>query len=654
MNADRSSSVTRMTSAQGSTEAQGYQRRFGPLDVLVLSAWCGLIAGLLEVATRIACRAIDPTGRLYLISRHYLWLIPLANMLALLGLGLFLAGITRLWPRRGWWLSGRLLGALVILPSLMVAGPQVFTAAWFVLALGIASRLVPWFERTSTDPRRFLLRSLPVGLAVVVILAGTVFAGDWLKQRREAARALPPADCPNVLLIVLDTVRADRLSLYGYNLATTPILERLAQRGVRFHEARATAPWTLPSHASIFTGRWPHELAVKWMTPLGGNAPTLAEYLEAHGCATAGFVGNVIYCSSETGLDRGFTHYEDYYVVGLGFLRLPIIVDSFLTTLARFDFNDEGGPSFSLRDFLRRWFYAGHRRDAATINRAFLRWLDRRPEPGRPFFVFLNYIDAHVPYKLPDGATPRFGPTPESQDEIRIVYDDWASSDKLWLPRYYVRMARDCYDNCLAYLDEQLGALCDELQRRGVLEHTLILILSDHGEGLGEHDLFDHGLSLYSTEIRVPLLILPPGNNLPARDVRRTVSLRDIPATVVDLVGLGADSPFPGRSLAQLWRDSPAGAVPSDAESVVLSELPAPTPNDFGRSPARRGPMLSLAEGDFVYIRNQGDGTEELFNERDDPRELTNRARVDALKPVLERFRDLGALINLKDGRRDR
>ena len=102
-------------------------------------------------------------------------------------------------------------------------------------------------------------------------------------------------------------------------------------------------------------------------------------------------------------------------------------------------------------------------------------------------------------------------------------------------------------------------------------------------------------------------------------------------ATVVDLVGLGAASPFPGRSLAQLWRDSPAGAVPSDAESVVVSELPAPTPNDHGRSPARRGPMLSLAEGDFVYIRNQGDGTEELFNERDDPRKLTNRARVDAL-----------------------
>ena len=132
---------------------------------------------------------------------------------------------------------------------------------------------------------------------------------------------MPPANSPNVLLIVLDTVRADHLSLYGYERPTTPNLERLAKRGIRFDNARATAPWTLPSHASMFTGHWPHELGAKWMTPLRGNLPTLAEYLGAHGYATAGFVANVVYCSQETGLARGFTHYEDYVLEKLAPLR---------------------------------------------------------------------------------------------------------------------------------------------------------------------------------------------------------------------------------------------------------------------------------------------------------------------------------------------
>ena len=123
---------------------------------------------------------------------------------------------------------------------------------------------------------------------------------------------MPPAGSPNVLLIVLDTVRADHLSLYGYERPTTPFLERLARRGIRFDQARAAAPWTLASHATMFTGRWPHELDVEWPCPLREDVPTLAEHLGSLGYATAGFVGNTLYCSYDGGLDRGFTHYEDY------------------------------------------------------------------------------------------------------------------------------------------------------------------------------------------------------------------------------------------------------------------------------------------------------------------------------------------------------
>ena len=140
-----------------------------------------------------------------------------------------------------------------------------------------------------------------------------------------AARPGPSTDAPaafretapsaaNVILIVLDTVRAESLSLYGYHRDTTPNLTRLAARGVRFDRAFATAPWTAPSHASMFTGRWCHELSVGWNRPLDGTSPTLAEFLGARGYATAGFVANTTYCSYETGLDRGFAHYEDYDV----------------------------------------------------------------------------------------------------------------------------------------------------------------------------------------------------------------------------------------------------------------------------------------------------------------------------------------------------
>ena len=117
-------------------------------------------------------------------------------------------------------------------------------------------------------------------------------AADRLKEWREAARPLPPPGSPNVLLIVLDTVAADHLSLYGYNRPTSPTIDELAGAGIRFDRVQATSSWTLPSHASMFTGRWPHELSAGWLTPLDGTYPTLAEFLGSRGYATAGFVAN--------------------------------------------------------------------------------------------------------------------------------------------------------------------------------------------------------------------------------------------------------------------------------------------------------------------------------------------------------------------------
>ncbi len=368
----------------------------------------------------------------------------------------------------------------------------------------------------------------------------------------------------------------------------------------------------------MFTGHWPHELVQEWMTPLQGNLPMLAEYLGTRGYATAGFVGNVVYCSQDSGLARGFTHYEDHILERLAPLRTSGLVERITTMIAKVITVFDIAALYPLWEFENRWFGINERKDAASINRAFLRWLSDRREPQRPFFAFLNFLDAHAPYLLPPGAPHRFVTYYPTLDEYQSVYEVWQDLDKTRLPRSSITLARDSYDDCLAYLDEQLGLLFDELQRRGVLDQTLIIVTSDHGEGLGEHALFDHGESLYRTEIRVPLVIVPPSGRNPPAIVGETVSLRDLPATIVDLVGQGSGSPFPGESLARFWRDSALdGARSPRDDDPVISELMSANPGrpNQGRSPASRGPLISLAEGAFVYIRNEGDGSEQLFNE---------------------------------------
>jgi arylsulfatase A-like enzyme len=618
------------------------QRRLSPLDVLVLSAWCGLTGGLLEVAARLVCKIL-PSHRMYSLSRHFIWMTPLSNLLLFCGMGLFLALATKFCPRRGGWLFSRLVCFSAILPVLIVMNPRIYLWAWAILAFGIAMRLVPILERRPIEVRRWLVLSFPALLGSVLVFAGVVLGGDWLKGRREASRPLPSGNPPNVLLIVLDTVRADRLSLYGYHRPTSPTLERLAQRGIRFDQARATAPWTLPSHASMFTGRWPHELDVDWNTALGTKFPTLAEYLGSRGYATAAFVANVQYCSSEFGLDRGFTHYEDYVIEPMTPFRMCYMGNLILKTVTHLGSTlseSLGASPFLPHKDSRFWRFLATdlKIDAGSINREFLDWLSQRREPARPFFAFLNYLDAHTMYLLPPGTPYHFGRPPKTEADIQ-VFIDWFNLDKLMLPPYYINLVRDCYDSCLGYLDEQLGELFDELKRRGVLDRTLVIVTSDHGEGLGEHNLFFHGESLYRTEIRVPLLIVLPEHNRP-EIVSETVSLRDLPATIVDLTGQGSGAPFPGQSLTTLWRDSrPGGSSP--AREGVLSELASPNAYDpnQGRSPARRGALASLAEGDYVYIRNEGDGSEELFNQRDDPNEFDNRARFEATRAVKERLR---------------
>ena len=246
--------------------------------LLFLSLWCGLVAGPVEVGAIVVRKHTIDLNQFYWMSRHFVWLIPLTNVLIFLAFGLcfWLVGLC---GRRGRWLAARLLCALTLLPPLWAAFPRHLRRGRDHSDAGDRRPAGPRAGAHAGGFRRCITISFPILLVITPLLAASVWAGDWLKARTEAARPLPPSGSPNVLLIVLDTVAADHLSLHGYDRRTSPTLDGLARRGRAFDRVQATSSWTLPSHASFFTGRWPHELSASWFTPLDASYPTLAEYL---------------------------------------------------------------------------------------------------------------------------------------------------------------------------------------------------------------------------------------------------------------------------------------------------------------------------------------------------------------------------------------
>ena len=246
------------------------------------------------------------------------------------------------------------------------------------------------------------------------------------------------------------------------------------------------------------------------------------------------------------------------------------------------------------------------RKDAAVVNREFLDWLSRRQQPDRPFFAFLNYFDAHHPYELPAGRMHRFGFEPTNSRQ-RYLLHEWFLLSKSSPSPAEIGFAIAAYDDCIADLDEQVGRLIDELEARGVLKHTWVIVTSDHGESFGEHsDIFCHGTSLYQTELHVPLLVIPPGGATTKRVVKETVTLRDLAATIVDMAGQDGASPFPGKSLARYW-DGPSPTVPTRdaAADSALAELALPNiepSRDSSLFPKSSWPQGALLEEGWSYI----------------------------------------------------
>ncbi len=575
------------------TEPEG--RTWRPADLLWVAAWFALVTGLAEGSV-LAFRYVV-LDQFTWSSKHIMWMAPAAYLFFFGAPVAVLALVAWLFPRftRRWWCAGLAAGCALVAGACflrLLSLQRIHVAAILLLAAGLAVQV----GRRFADPAGralILVRRTTPWLALVVALVGGSTTAWWAMAERRAIAALSPAapNAPNVLLLILDTVRAASLSLYGYSRPTTPELDRFARRGVVFERAISTAPWTLPSHAAMFTGRLPRELSTGFRQRLDGTHPTLAEVFRGSGYLTSGFVANQYYTTYQSGLARGFVHYED-----------------FLTTPKQILLSAELGQWISDwhgKLILRTSDWKG----APAVNAEFLRWLSRTGGQGRPFFAFLNYMDGHLPYHTPEAIERRFQGSGNGK--------------------------ADRYDAAIVSLDQGLGNLLVGLEVRGLLEHTIVVIASDHGEQVGEHGLDNHGNSLYLQLLHVPLVIVWPGRVPEGRRVAEPVSLRDLPATILELCGVAA--PLPGHSLSPRWT---AGAPVGD--TLLLAEVER-HPTGLANWPNRKGPMQALLAGPYHYIR-EGDGRELLFNYWEDPAEEHDLvgspdevARLEEFRAALER-----------------
>jgi arylsulfatase A-like enzyme len=582
-------------------------------DLLVLGLALGLWAGFIDLVVVNVDHIL--LGKLLTRGRHGLWMTPVISALLILVIAALVAAIRAVrrrtdFPRAGVFLMAMVSGLIFTINY----NPRMHIAAVLLLSAGIGIQITRMAAGSPEGTLRWSRRFAVIGVVLTLAAALLVHVWELRRERAALARGAAPDGAPNILLIIFDTVRSLNVSSYGYARPTTPHLSALAQRGVQFDWAISSAPWTTPSHATLFTGRFGHEHGADWLTPMVDTLPTLAEALTAGGYRAAGFTGNMIRTGWEFGLDRGFDRYEDF-TPSLKQLFNHSELLRYISRLAR------------VRGFLGSTQVLG-RKHADEVAGGFLRWLDRPSD--RPFFAFLNFFDVHAPYIPVEPYASQFGvpiQTLTLRDRLRGMRHPPKSEDH--------SMAR--YDANIARIDDWLGRLLDELDRRKLSDRTLIIITADHGEEFNEHQQWGHGGSLYLPALHVPLIAVWPGHLPAGVRVQTTVSLRDVGATILDLVRVSNAGRIPGQSLAWSWS---GGAAPSPAVAYSAVSKSKGDPD----LPTAKGDMYSVVVDSFHFIVN-GDGAEELYQIHADPMEGTNLMPsaapelVRSLRAELDRFR---------------
>jgi arylsulfatase A-like enzyme len=340
-----------------------------------------------------------------------------------------------------------------------------------------------------------------------------------------------PAGRPDIVLIVVDTLRADHLGVYGYSRATSPTLDAIAGKGTLFTNATATSSWTRPSMASLFTAQLPSALALRTTTDVLGSAwPTVAERLLERGYRTVGVSGNFVHISEPSGLARGF--------------------DPFVSVAIRA--SESSDMLFERVDAETGYVPVRLRAPTALeLNERVFATLDALAEPAsQPLFLYVHYMDPHSGYLPPDRFARKFagaasGPVANS-DYLLDIAAGRRRADAAELQRLTA-----LYDAEIAFVDAQIGLLLEGLAERQLAREAVVIVVSDHGEEFSEHGGWFHGVTLHRELLHVPLIVWDRRSDSPATARRRheAVDLVDVAQTLLALAGLPAEPNSSGRDL---------------------------------------------------------------------------------------------------------
>ncbi len=565
--------------------------RLGDLVVLPLgiSASVGLILGLWHEAHR---HFLDPAFVAWSIG------VDAGVQIVILLLALALAFIAR---RRIW--SGVLFAvgffcflALPELVQLLLPG----VAHWLMWCIALLAAI----QIARSVNRHCHSRFGPWLIAVPVLAALGALSSSRVREVALLSALPKPPHSPNVLLIIVDTLRADHLSPYGYARNTSPFVNQLAQHGVLFENAVSPSSWTLPAHASILTGLYPHQ---DWVETdkdhLSSRWPNLANVLRLRGYRTAAFSGNYFLFNKTHGFAHGFSHFEDYEQTIAGILQQVPLSQFIMGKLTQYTTGDQDA-----------YFGVKNAASAEKIDHDALSWIR---SGDRPFFLVLNYIDLHEPVLPPEPYLHAY----TSDTMARNLSLDFQESCSWADPESSCGSNRpeflDTYDGAMRYVDHNIQNLLYQLNQHGVLHNTIVVFTSDHGQEFGDHGIYGHGKSLYRQVIQVPLIFWNPGLVPASVRIPTPVSTTEIPATILGLIAPQDRPALPGQSLQALWRSSP----PVSNWPDPISELARL--HWFSRgAPNYNQPVSSIVTPQWHYIRQEG--SDLLFNWKNDPEETSD------------------------------